>query len=146
MKLTKLDLSNIVAVGHANGQLGLLIDRGETIDFVEVVAPEAAYHGLQQVAFIASDEFAELNHNLEEFEEFPTHPDEIPMLPVQSSMANAMGYDQERQILQIEFASGAIYQYADVEPETWDSLQDSDSTGKFFNSHIKGYYESERID
>lgn len=46
MKLSKIDLSNILAVGHSNGQLGLLIDRGEAIEFIEITAPEAALHGL----------------------------------------------------------------------------------------------------
>lgn len=32
MRLSKIDLSNIVAVGHSDGYLGLLIDRGEEIE------------------------------------------------------------------------------------------------------------------
>ncbi|MGB3263439.1 MAG: KTSC domain-containing protein, partial [Microcoleus sp.] len=52
----------------------------------------------------------------------------------------------EEQVLQIEFSSGSVYQYSDVEPEIWESLQDADSTGRFFNSEIKGYYSSQRVD
>lgn len=32
MRLSKIDLSSIVAVGHSDGYLGLLIDRGEEKD------------------------------------------------------------------------------------------------------------------
>ncbi len=46
MRLTKIDLSNLVAVGHQDGQLGLLIDRGDEIEYLEIPAPEAAYEGL----------------------------------------------------------------------------------------------------
>ena len=54
MKLSKIDLSNVLAVGHSNGQLGLLIDRDSEIEFIEIAAPEAAMHGLQMVDFIAN--------------------------------------------------------------------------------------------
>lgn len=142
MKLTKIDLSNILGVGHSNGQLGLLIDRGEEVEYIEIEAPEAALHGLQQVAFIANND---LSGSIET-NQITSIPEPIAMLPVSSSMAQAIGYDADSQTLQIEFASGAVYQYADVEEETWESLRDADSTGKFFNSEIKSRYSSERVD
>ena len=43
----------------------------------------------------------------------------------------------------LEFSSGSVYQYSDVDHETWASLQDTDHTGRFFNSEIKGQYFSE---
>lgn len=49
MRLSKIDLSKIVAVGHSDGYLGLLIDRGEEVEYIEITAPNAAYQGLQQV-------------------------------------------------------------------------------------------------
>lgn len=142
MKLTKIDLSNILGVGHSNGQLGLLIDRGEEVEYIEIEAPEAALHGLQQVAFIANNDLSDSI----ETKQITSIPEPIAMLPVSSSMAQAIGYDADSQTLQIEFASGAVYQYADVEEETWESLRDADSTGKFFNSEIKSRYSSERVD
>ena len=142
MKLTKIDLSNILGVGHSNGQLGLLIDRGEEVEYIQIEAPEAALHGLQQVAFIANNDLSDSI----ETKQITSIPEPIAMLPVSSSMAQAIGYDADSQTLQIEFASGAVYQYADVEEETWESLRDADSTGKFFNSEIKSRYSSERVD
>jgi KTSC domain len=70
----------------------------------------------------------------------------IPMMPVNSAMARSIGYSETEQVLQVEFSSGAVYKYSDVEPETWESLQDADSTGGFFNSAIKGCYASQRVD
>ncbi len=50
MKWRKIDLKNIIAVGHDPDQLGLLIDRGNEIEYLEVPAPKAAFEGLKQVA------------------------------------------------------------------------------------------------
>lgn len=145
MKLSKIDLSNVVAVGHSNGQLGLLIDRGSEIEFIEITAPEAALHGLQMVDFIANTDTAELSDPMAPASIAPS-AESIAMRPINSGMAKSIGYSEEAEILQIEFFSGAVYQYSDVEPETWESLQDADSTGRFFNSQIKGYYSSQRVD
>ncbi len=50
MKLNKIDLKNIIAVGHDREHLALLIDRGNEIEYLEISAPRAAYKGLKQVA------------------------------------------------------------------------------------------------
>ncbi|AFZ09339.1 KTSC domain-containing protein [Microcoleus sp. F8-D3] len=145
MKLSKIDLSNVLAVGHSNGQLGLLIDRGEEVEFIEIAAPEAAMQGLQMVDFIANTDSTELSAGIE-LKEIASSKEPIAMMSVDSEMARSIGYDEEEQVLQIEFSSGSVYQYSDVEPQIWESLQDADSTGKFFNSEIKGYYSSRRVD
>lgn len=135
MRLSKLDLSNLVAVGHADGYLGLLIDRGDEMEYIEIPAPVTAYQGLQQVSSLAAPENASIS---------AAQP--LAMLPVNSSMAKAIGYNNESQTLQVEFHSGAVYQYSDVDSETWESLQAADSTGRFFNSEIKGNYDCDRVD
>lgn len=145
MKLSKIDLSNVLAVGHSNGQLGLLIDRDSEIEFIEIAAPEAAMQGLQMVDFIANTDSTELSAGIES-KEISSSCEPIAMMSVDSEMARSIGYDAEEQVLQIEFSSGSVYQYSDVEPQMWESLQDADSTGKFFNSEIKGYYSSRRVD
>ena len=68
------------------------------------------------------------------------------MLPACSAMAAQVGYDREREILQIEFNNGAVYQYSEVEPEIWEDLQSTDSIGSFYNHEIKGYYPSLKIE
>lgn len=37
-------------MGHNQDHLGLLIDRGNEIEYLEISAPKAAYEGLKQVA------------------------------------------------------------------------------------------------
>ena len=41
-------------------------------------------------------------------------------------------------MLEIEFVSGSIYRYFDVEQETYDAFLEAPSKGTFFNAHIKG--------
>jgi hypothetical protein len=134
MKLSKIDLSNLVAIAHSDDYLQLLIDRGDEFECVAIPAPVQAYEGLQQLNAIVADPPA-----------LPSSP-EIEMLPISSSMANAVGYDADTQILQVEFQSGAVYQYSGVEPDTWEDLHETDSIGRFFNENIRGRYSSERID
>jgi hypothetical protein len=135
MKLSKIDLSNLVAISHSDGYLQLLLDRGDEFEFLEIPAPIQAYEGLQ-----------ELNEIVAEVNALPYEEEAIAMLPVNSSMATSVGYDSEEQVLQVEFYNGTIYQYSGVEAETWEDLQAADSIGKFFNQEIKGRYECECLD
>ncbi|NDJ21136.1 KTSC domain-containing protein [Nostoc sp. B(2019)] len=135
MKLSKVDLSNLVAIAHSDGYLQLLLDRGDELEFLEIPAPVQAYEGLQ-----------ELNEIVAETAALPFEEEPIAMLPVSSSMAIAVGYDSDEQVLQVEFQSGAVYQYSGVESETWEDLHSADSIGRFFNDEIKGKYECDRLD
>lgn len=143
MKLSKIDLSSLVAISHNDDCLGLIIDREDGLEFVEIPAPVAAYEGLRQLdAIVASDS----SLASADFNQLPGVNQSLPMLPVQSTMANAVGYDPEHSLLQVQFRNGAVYQYEDVDVETWHELQDADSTGQFFNREIKGNYRSRRLD
>jgi hypothetical protein len=134
MKLSKIDLSSLKAIAHDDRGLKLIIEREDEIELVEIPAPLAAYEGLQLL-----DRVIAANAKL-------PSPPEVEMLPVCSSMAAQIGYDADREILQIEFNSGAVYQYAEVDPHTWEDLQSSDSIGSFYNEEIKGYYPSTKLD
>ena len=134
MKLSKLDLSSVVAIAHSDNHLQLLLHQNNELELLAIPAPVAAFEGLKQ-----------LNDLVEVLAIAAPQPESIVSMAVDSSMANAVGYDEENQILQIEFASGAIYQYAGVEPEVWEELHDTDSIGKYYNAEIKGNYECDRI-
>ncbi|WP_341526037.1 KTSC domain-containing protein [Nostoc sp. UHCC 0302] len=134
MRLSKVDLSSLVAIAHSDGYLQLLLDRGDEIELLEILAPVQAYEGLQELSEIVS-----------QTPELPFAEEPIAMLPISSSMASAVGYDDDEQILQVEFQSGAVYQYSGVELDTWEDLQSADSIGRYFNEEIKGRYECDRI-
>ena len=133
MKLSKIDLSSLRAIAHDDDGLKLLIEREDEIEHIEISAPLAAYEGLQLLDRIIASTAA-----IEPGEE------PIEMLPACSTMAAQVGYDRE--ILQIEFNNGAVYQYSAVEPEIWEDLQSTDSIGSFYNHEIKGYCPSTKIE
>jgi len=132
MKLSKMDLSSLLAISHSEGYLQLLLDRGNEFELMQISAPVEAYEGLKRLNDVISDTV--------------TDEEEIPMLSVNSSVAYAIGYDADSQILQVEFQGGEVYQYFDVEAETWEDFYSADSIGEFFNQEIKGNYECDRID
>ncbi|MFB2768721.1 KTSC domain-containing protein [Pelatocladus sp. BLCC-F211] len=134
MKLSKLDLSNVVAIAHSQGHLQLLLDLGHELEFIEIPAPVEAFEGLQH-----------LNEIVAEAKDLPSYEESIPMLPIYSSMATAVGYNDDKNILQVEFHNGAVYQYSDIDQDTWQDLQQADSIGKFFNENVRGKYQYERI-
>lgn len=142
MELSKVNLSNLLAISYDDDYLRLVVDRGDSLEVVEIPAPLAAYEGLCQLdAIVATDTtcFAA------DFNQLPGVNSSLPMLPVHSTMANAVGYDPDRSLLQVEFKNGSVYQYEDVDVDTWHELQETDSPGQFFNREIKGNYRSRRL-
>ncbi len=66
--------------------------------------------------------------------------------PVSSTTIAAVGYDERRKILEIEFTSGAVYRYSDVSRAVYAGLMSADSHGLFFNLHVKGNYHHIRLE
>lgn len=64
---------------------------------------------------------------------------------VESSNLASIGYDADKQILEIEFNHGGVYQYFDVSQDVYDELMDADSHGKYFVYNIKDEYEFNRL-
>ncbi len=60
--------------------------------------------------------------------------------PVSSSNVNSIGYDADSQILEVEFNSGAIYQYSGVPECEYYGLINADSKGKYLNLNVKNRY------
>jgi len=58
----------------------------------------------------------------------------------------SVGYDDANQVLEVEFQSGAIYQYLDVRPAIHKELMAAASKGRYFNSEIRDSYASVRVD
>ena len=61
-----------------------------------------------------------------------------------SSIASA-GYNKETKTLEIEFNSGAVYEYLDVDEDVFKSMKAADSAGKYFNMNIKNSYEFNKV-
>lgn len=59
---------------------------------------------------------------------------------VTSSNIRSVGHDADNQILEIEFNSGAVYQYSNVPSSEYEGMMTADSKGKYFHSNIKDQY------
>ena len=145
MNYSKIDLSNIIAVGHNHDYLEVLIDQGDSIECIEIPAPVEAYEGLQHLNDILAAETCHLSAAREPAY-LPAARSPSVVKSVESSMTNSIGYDPEHNLLQLEFNNGVVYQYEGVEAETWQALQSSSSVGQFYNHEIKGNYRSHRCD
>lgn len=67
----------------------------------------------------------------------------MEMTPVTSSQLESVGYDPETMKLHIRFLSkgrsgGSLYEYDNVDLETYNGLVGADSVGRYFGSTIKG--------
>ena len=67
--------------------------------------------------------------------------------PVASEVLRGVGYDPDRNILELEFTSGEVYRYFDVPPDLHAGLMTAGSHGAFFAAHIRDAgFEFERVD
>jgi uncharacterized protein DUF87/KTSC domain-containing protein len=64
--------------------------------------------------------------------------------PVSSSNVASIGYDPQTMTLEVEFLSGAVYQYFDVPEDEYASLVGADTVGGYLNRNIKGRYRYAR--
>ena len=72
-----------------------------------------------------------------------------PVFTTKSATIHKVEYDEKEKSLTIEFRSGNVYRYYDVQPRLWKVFQlyieCEGSPGSFFNEYIKGNFTSEKI-
>lgn len=64
---------------------------------------------------------------------------------VTSSNLASVGYDDERQVLEVEFKSGFVYQYEGVPKFAYSDMVSAESVGSYFNANIKPQYPFIRV-
>jgi KTSC domain len=65
-------------------------------------------------------------------------------VPVELSMLDSIGF--EKNVLEVRFCNGGLYQYLDVPEPVLSELMRAESKGRFFNQHIRGRYPSVRLE
>ncbi len=89
-------------------------------------------------------------HRVEESSETQpaaSHGERIQRIGVSSAALRSVGYDQEQRVLEIEFTSGAVYQYFDVPAEVYRGLMAAESHGRYFNQRVRDKsYRYQRMD
>lgn len=64
---------------------------------------------------------------------------------VASSNVASVGYDEPSETLEVEFHSGSIYQYYNVNPDTYRQFMEAPSKGQFLNTYLKNAYPYSRV-
>jgi hypothetical protein len=65
---------------------------------------------------------------------------------VSSSNLASVGYDESSRTLEVEFRSGAVYQYAQVPRTAWRALMTAPSIGSYFNREIRTQYAGSKVE
>ena len=65
--------------------------------------------------------------------------------PVKSSNIKSVGYEEDTETLEIEFASGGVYQYAGVPYEAYKAFLQAGSLGQWFQTNIRGRFDFKRM-
>jgi len=63
--------------------------------------------------------------------------DNIYHIQVSSSNIKSIGYDKERNILEVTFTNRSVYRYYDVPEYFFEGLMEANSHGKYLNAYIK---------
>ena len=66
-------------------------------------------------------------------------------LPIQSSNLEAVGYDADNLVLEVEFKSGSVYQYEGVPISVYDALMVAPSAGRYFYDAIRDKYPTTQV-
>jgi len=64
---------------------------------------------------------------------------------VSSSNISSIGHDESSQTLEVEFLTGAIYEYYGVPEHVYQELINASSVGSYFAHRIKNTYNFSRI-
>ncbi len=64
----------------------------------------------------------------------------VTLLPMESNMISAAGYDPERRYLLVLFNTGKAYEYYEVPPEEYNGLMAAESKGEYMREHILDQY------
>ena len=59
---------------------------------------------------------------------------------IESSLIRSIGYDDELQVLQIEFKEGHVRDYKNISAQVYHQLMHAQSKGKFYLKHIRGKF------
>lgn len=68
------------------------------------------------------------------------------LIPVHSSGVRAVGYEEERKTLYVQYVDGDLYEYFDVPAGEVIDLFQADSVGWFVNKRIKPYYNYRKLE
>jgi hypothetical protein len=72
-------------------------------------------------------------------------PKGMKRTPVASSNISAIGYDRDKNTLEIEFNTGDVYQYFDVPFDVYRDIMGAMSVGQYFAANVKFKFKYEKV-
>ena len=63
----------------------------------------------------------------------------------ESSNIARFKYDESKQVLDVEFKHGGMYEYFDVPESIYQQMKSASSKGQFLAQNIKGHYRYARV-
>lgn len=69
----------------------------------------------------------------------------VKMIPVSSSNILAVGYDEDNEIVHVQFLNNSEYIYKGVHQHEFDGLLNAPSVGSYLHRNFKNVYPYERI-
>lgn len=66
-------------------------------------------------------------------------------IKVDSSDIISIGYDPDVKVLEVLFAAGRMYQYANVPENVYKELMEAESIGGYFSRHIRDVYPHAKV-
>jgi len=68
------------------------------------------------------------------------------MVPIKSTNIKKASYNEETEVLTVQFKTGKRYEYLDVPPNLWDKFMAAKSQGSFFHKEIRRKFEYIKVD
>jgi hypothetical protein len=62
----------------------------------------------------------------------------------ESSYLMTFGFDERKNLLEIEFTDGSVYRYIDVSSNIYQGLMNSQSHGRYYLAHIKNNFQNSK--
>ena len=69
----------------------------------------------------------------------------MKIIAVESSTLRSVAYDKDREVLQLEFQSRAVYRYLGVPEAVYRALLQAPSKGAYFNHHVRLQFPYEQV-
>lgn len=69
----------------------------------------------------------------------------IDMLPIESKLMGAVGYDEGKRLMAFEFKRGPVYVYNDVPKDIFEGQLSAASPDDYFNTTIKNAFTNKRV-
>jgi hypothetical protein len=65
---------------------------------------------------------------------------------IASSVIYSVGYDEEKQILEVEFGLRRVYRFSKVPRREYEALMSAPSAGRYFNQVIRRKFKGKRVE